>query len=82
MQYYIKESNYGSTYPVIIDEDGMEAARCGESRHNPIEFVELCEASCYYEALQYYYDDVEACSGDNIRPGAVDRGRDLVPKVG
>lgn len=82
MQYYLRERDYGSTYPVILDEDGMEAARCGENKWNPDEFVELCKAESYYEALQVYYDDVEACSGDNIRPGAVDCMRDLVRDVG
>lgn len=70
MQYYLRERNYGSAFPVIIDEEGMEAARFGQSKWSPDEFVELCKADSYYEALQAYYADVQRWTGEDVRPGA------------
>ena len=75
--YYLRERDYGSSYPTIIDEETMEAARFGENRHNPDEFVELCKVESMDEALDYYYTDVEECSGESVRPCMVDSRRDF-----
>ena len=75
--YYLRESDYGSMYPVIIDEDEMEEVRCGNSKHHADSFVELCKAATKDEAIEYYYEDVEEASGENIRPMIWDSTRDF-----
>ena len=76
--YYIDERTYGSTYPTILSEAELEAARNGETPYNPDCFAYLCNADTDEDAMEYYYTEIEESTGENIRPGPYDCKRDYL----
>ena len=58
-EYYIATLTYGTSQPIIIDEEAMYQAERGMNYLNPDDFMFLCEATCMADAKeQYCYDRI------------------------
>lgn len=62
--YYIATLTYGTSNPIIIDEETMYQAEHGMNYLNPDDFMFHCEADCMADAKEQYWEEFSRMAFD------------------